>query len=186
MKPNTIKYNFTSFFWFFAAINIGVADNLQAQLATRYTVNSAYNVFNTTTSNPNTTSNIYTSHVSSSIASQTSFSIPEKLGKTWIINYGIPVQVSLDYAYLRARMVTAYEENPDPYYRGTQAFKQAVDILGWADFVKISSWAPVQCKVNYRFIPPALGMQGSSSFKYSYQFNPLNAPIRGSNTFYIR
>jgi hypothetical protein len=184
IRMNLIRrYNLSSII---SLLILSSTGSLYAQFTSTYSVNSAFSVLNTTT--VNTSTSTYTSNLSTSVDSYQSIELirPQNMDKTWVINYGVPVQVSLDYSYLKARTVAAFEEEPHRYYYGTAAFREAVEILGWSQFVKISSWAPVQSKVNYRFIPPLLGAQGSTSYKYSYQFNPLNAPIRGSNTFYIR
>jgi hypothetical protein len=158
----------------------------QAQGVKVQSFTSAYTVLNPTiaAATPATT---YTGNAS--YVSQDKFTavIPGKsYDKRWLVGFGIPLQVALDYAYLRSRMVTAYEENPEPYNNGSQALKEAVDILGWSDFATISSWAPVRCQFYFRFIPPLLGEKESYKTKYSYQFNPMAAPVKGSLTFWIR
>jgi hypothetical protein len=158
---------------------------VQAQITRSYSYGSAFATLNATTVAPAPVT--YTNYTSAgSRNSAAGAALPKDYNKKWIINYGIPIQVSLDYAYLRARMITAYEEDPGPYDRGSAAMKEAVDILGWADFVTISSWAPVRCQLFFRYLLPQMGIQESTKFKYSNEFNPLSGPVKGSTTFWIR
>jgi hypothetical protein len=158
---------------------------LWAQTTRTYSYGSAFSTLNATPTAPAAVS--YTSNLSTaSRNSNATAALRQDYSKKWIIHYGIPIQVSLDYAYLRARMVTAYEEDPDPYNRGSAAFKEAVDILGWADFVTISSWAPVRCQLYFRYLLPQLGIQESTKFKYSNEFNPMASQVKATTTFWIR
>jgi hypothetical protein len=155
------------------------------QLMKSYTFGSAYNVLNSSTSTATSSPVTYVGNVTSNVSSAaTTVTQLYQMDKKWNISLGIPTQVALDYAYLKWRMVSAYEENPDLYWNGSQEFKEAVDILGWGDFVTISSWAPVRCTVTFRFIPPVLG--DNYDLKYDYRINPSAAPEKGKSTFWIR
>lgn len=137
------------------------------------------------------TSSTYVGNTSSSIIttsgiSQTEVVRAQKHDKKWVVNFGIPGQIAVDYAYLRARMISAYEEDPGVYARGSAALKEAVDILGWTPFSTISSWAAVRCQLQYRFLPPALEEKDGYAFRYSPRFDPASAPVRATTTFWVR
>lgn len=154
-----------------------------------YSYTAAYSVLNAGTTTTASSANTYLGNMGAGVKSATSESAVSlvyqgPLDKKWNISFGIPTQVSFDYAYLRGEMVSAYENNPDLYVNGSQEFQYAVDFLGWTDFAPISSWSPVRCTVAFRFIPPVLG--DNYDIKYDYRNNPSAAPDRGDVTFWIR
>lgn len=156
-----------------AAFHWGVIAHAQ----TNFTTN------NFTLLNPQTVqtqSSVYTANQSNLVTAQPVSIAAYKTN--WVINYGIPVQASMDYAYLRARMTIAYQMRPHIYNNGTAALRTAVDILELAPFTKISAWMPVRTELNYRYMPAVLWP--ASSVNNSY--NPQSQPIKGSNFFQIR
>ena len=102
------------------------------------------------------------------------------LDKKWHIRFGVPFLIAWDYAYLRSHMVAAYEENPDIYNSRSAEFREAVDILGWADFVPPSAWAPIRCELQFRFVPPEL------KFGATRRIETGLLPVKGTGTFWIR
>jgi hypothetical protein len=150
-----------------------------AEAQTTFTTNN-FSLLNTQT--VKTSGIVYTANENNLVTAQ-----PVRLeayANKWVINYGIPVQASMDYAYLRSRMIVAFEMRPHIYHNGTAALRQAVDILELSPFTRISSWAPVRTELSYRYVPAILGPASSVSL-YS-GFNPQLQPIKGSNFFNIR
>ncbi|SDM33436.1 hypothetical protein SAMN05421823_112121 [Catalinimonas alkaloidigena] len=102
------------------------------------------------------------------------------LDKSWHVSHNVPFVIAFDYGYLKARMAAAYVENPGLYWNGSDAFKQACDILELTEFIPPSAWATVSCNLEFRFATPDL-RPGLTRAPEAWRY-----PVRGTKKFLIQ
>ena len=171
----------------FLVITLFFMETGQAQQS-MVSFNSAYNMLNT----GNKYGGAYNSTVSSSHASinLVNYSKAVKVG------YGIPMEIALEYAVVKANLSSEIASNPDNYFNSPDDVQQAFSNLAYGDFVKISDYSQVNVKLNFRFNPPVLKIYGNveeeyTENSYASPYDPRvykmpSTPVRGTKILVIK
>jgi hypothetical protein len=112
------------------------------------------------------------------------------------ISYGIPMEIALEFAVVKARMSSDIASDPDTYNNSSQNVQQAFDHLAYGNFVKISDYNKVNVKLNFQFNPAKLIIYGSDTgdFLTNTQSSPWdvgvykapNSPVSGTKIMVIQ
>jgi hypothetical protein len=112
------------------------------------------------------------------------------------IFYGIPIEIVMEYAAIKANLASDLASNPETYDNSTDEVQQALVNIAYGDFVKISDYNQVNVKLNFRFNPPVLRIYGSDegdfvNSSHSSPYDPgvyitPNTPVRGSKIMVIK
>lgn len=93
------------------------------------------------------------------------------------IYYGIPENMVGEYYSLKNGLIYALVIHPNSTNNSTNNAQQAFnDIIG-SHFVKISEYAPVNVKLNFRFSPPQIAIYGTDPGQAShYLYTSISTP----------
>jgi hypothetical protein len=150
--------------------------------------NSAYNMLNTGNKYGGASAALDRSSLIS--ANFTNYTKSAKVG------YGIPMEIALEYAVVKANLSSEIASNPDNYFSSPDDVQQAFSNLAYGDFVKISDYNQVNVKLNFRFNPPFLKIYGSVEEEYTQNsyaspYDPRvykmpSTPVRGTKILVIK
>jgi hypothetical protein len=159
----------------------------EAQIS-KMSFNSAFNLLNSGTKDDGS---------SVSLASSSKVSVNfTNYTKGVKVGYGIPMEIALEYAVVKANLSSEIASDPDNYYNSPDDVQQAFSNLAYGDFVKISDYNQVNVKLNFRFNPPLLLIYGNleeeyTDNSYSSPYDPRvykmpSTPVRGTKILVIK
>ena len=161
--------------------------NINAQFL-KMSFNSAYSMLNSGSNSSSLGSSSGSSMIS--MINSTSFN------KSITISYGIPIEIVMEWANLKAKLSSDIGSNPDIYNNSSDDVQQAMSNIAYGDFVKISDYNRVNVKLNFRFSPPQLIIYGSDEGDFVNNdnsspsdpgvFTMPNTPVRGTKIFVIK
>jgi len=182
MKISTMKLSFA----FFLGITI-LSSESKAQFS-KMSFSSAYSMLN----GGSKSSSLGSSSGSSMISMINSSSFNKKI----TISYGIPIEIVMEWANLKAKLSSDIGSNPDIYNNSSDDVQQAMSNIAFGDFVKISDYNTVNVKLNFRFNPPVLKIYGSDEGDFVNNTNSSpwdpgvytmpNTPVRGTKILVIK
>ena len=119
----------------------------------------------------------------------------QSYNKNVTVSYGIPIEIVMEFAALKANLSAAIASDPGTYNNSADNVQQAFVNLAYGDFVRISDYKKVNVKLNFRFNPPKLRIYGSdeSDFVNATTSSPYDpgvyvmptTPVRGSKIMVI-
>ncbi len=133
---------------------------------------------------------------SSSGSSMISMINSTSFNKSITVSYGIPIEIVMEWANLKAKLSSDIGSNPDIYNNSSDDVQQAMSNIAYGDFVKISDYNTVNVKLNFRFSPPKLIIYGSDEGDFVNNdnsspsdpgvFTMPSTPVRGTKIFVIK